>query len=79
MATLNISWTASAGGTGSYRIRFWDSTTPTQTYLRENVTGTSLSIPNLTTGRTYRGTIEAMCGDGTFAAPVSFTSTVPTP
>lgn len=77
MATINLSWSASAGASsGTYRIRYWLSTTPSNVIVLDNITGSSYTITGVDAQATYYGTVESKCIDGSYSSTQSWTAVV---
>ena len=73
MASITLTWTASAGASsGNYRIKYWRSTTPESVVVIDSVQGTSYTINNLTDSVTYNGTVELKCADGSYSGAINW-------
>lgn len=75
MSTINLSWSASAGSSsGSYRVKYWLVSDPSNIIVVDNVIGTSYSIQNVNSAP-YAGTIESRCGDGSYSSTTNWNVT----
>lgn len=75
MANINLSWTASVGSTsGTFRLRYWLETTPNDVIVIDNIIGTSYTITGLDGTKTYKGTIESRCGDGSLSSTIAWSA-----
>jgi len=75
MATLSLTFPAASPAPSSgYRVKYWPTSEPSN--ITTTITATnSLSVPGLT-GTSYTGTVEVICGGGTYSSPRSFTTVV---
>lgn len=72
--TLTVNFTLANPNPGSYRVKFWPTSDPTNITTRL-VSGSPFVETGLTQAA-YSGTIEASCGNGTYSSPVSFSEEV---
>lgn len=60
---------------GGYRVTYWPTNSPASaTVITPNPTSSPVTITGLN-GTSYSGSVEAVCGGGTFSTPTLFTAT----
>lgn len=73
MASINLTWAASAGATsGIYRIKYWRTTTPDLVQVIEPVQATAYTLTGLVDNVVYNGTIESRCTDGSYSGSINW-------
>lgn len=75
MATLTVTFPAATPAPSlGYRIKYWPTNNPTN--ITTAISSTNTFVASGVTGTAFAGSVEAICGGGTFGTPKPFTATV---